>query len=166
MSQSKKRALRAAKESRGAGPFLAVPVAVLRSVAVASLSPHAAKLLWDIASQWRFGSNGDSGAAFESVMRPRGWRSKATLSKCLKELQEKGLIIQTRQGTLHKCSLYALGWLAIDDCGGKLEVQATRTPTGHWSSWKPPEKNANPSTPREPKTAKSGNLGSPRVLDG
>lgn len=166
MSRSKDRALKSAKEARGSGGFLPFRFEMLRSKALASLSPYAAKLLFDIASQFKFGSNGDASVAFEKVLRARGWRSKSTLSKALKELTATGLIVLTRQGSLHQCSLYALGWLAIDECGGKLDIKATTRPLDLWADPLKPIKNTAPSTPHVPKQNKISNLGTPRVLDG
>ena len=162
MSRSKSSSLKAAKEARGGGHFLALPLAVLRSEALANLSPHASKLLLDIASQWRLGVNGDASAAFEKVLRARGWRSKTTLHKALKELLTSGLIVQTRQGSLHQCSLFGLGWLAIDECGGKLDMQATTRPINNWLDPIKPNKNKAPSTGGVPKPSKNTNLGTPR----
>lgn len=165
MSRSRERALKAAKQARGNGAFLPFRLDVLRSAALASLSPYGSKLLLDIASQWSLGRNGDASVAFEKVLRARGWRSKATLHKALKELVASGLIVQTRQGSLHECSLYALGWLAIDECGGKLDVQATAGPLDYWRSVAPTQ-NQSSSTPYVPMTRQKANLGTPRVPDG
>lgn len=125
-----------AEAMRGGGEFLPIPTRVLRSKELANLSPHATKLLVDIASQWRLGRNGDSSIAFEKIMRPRGWRSKATLFKALRELCQSNLVILTRQGSLHKCSLYGLGFLAIDECDGKLDIKPTKRPPNHFKDWK------------------------------
>lgn len=164
MSQSRIRALKAAKQARGSGAFLPFRLDVLRSSALALLSPYASKLLLDIASQWSLGRNGDASVAFEKVLRERGWRSKATLHKALKELVASGLIVQTRQGSLHKCSLYALGWLAIDECGGKLDVQPTVGPLDYWRNVAPVQNKSSGSS-RVPTVEKKLNLGTPRVPD-
>ncbi len=166
MSRGKERALKAAKEARGGGQFLPFRLDVLRSQALANLSPYAAKLLLDLASQWQLGRNGDASAAFENVLRARGWRSKATLHKALRELRESGLIIQTRQGSLHQCSLYALGWLAIDECSGKLDMRATTKPINLWIGPIQLITNKSSSTSGVPKPIKMGDLGTPRVPDG
>ena len=163
MSRTKDRALKSAKEARGGGNFLPFRVDVLQSPALASLSPYATKLLLDIASQWRLGHNGDASAAFENVLRARGWRSKSTLHKALKELKLSGLVVQTRQGSLHRCSLYALGWLAIDECGGKLDIEPTKRPLNPWLDLSLTIENKTPSTPREPKRMNKADLGTPRV---
>jgi hypothetical protein len=166
MSRTQKLALKSAKEARGGGAFLPFLLDVLRSKALANLSPYAAKLLLDLASQWQLGRNGDASAAFENVLRARGWRSKATLHNALKELRHSGLIVQTRQGSLHQCSLYALGWLAIDECGGKLYIQPTKRPLNNWIDPIKPIQNKVSSTPRVPTPLKKADLGTPRVPDG
>ena len=164
MTRTKERALKAAKEARGGGGFLPFRTDVLHSAALRNLSAYATKLLLDLASQWQLGRNGDASAAFEKVMRARGWRSKATLNKALKELRDSGLIVMTRQGSLHQCSLYGLGWLAIDECGGKLDMKATMRPLNGWLDPPKPLENKAPSTPRVPTAVKNGDLGTPRVL--
>src|SRR3569833_2594428 len=145
MGRAKERALKAAKEARGGGAFLPFRVDVLCSGALAKLSPYAAKLLLDIASQWQLGRNGDASAAFEHVMRARGWRSKSTLHKAMKELRQSGLIVQTRQGSIHQCSLYALGWLAIDECVGKRGGRPAARPRGRGRGPRGPGGGAAPS---------------------
>ena len=166
MSQAKKRALKSAKEARGGGQFLPFPKHMLQSSDIAKLSPYAAKLLLDIASQWRLGQNGDASIAFENVMKTRGWRSKSTLYKALRELRASGLIVLTRQGGLHQCSLYALGWLAIDECGGKLDVRATTRPLKYWTAPLKPLKIKVPSSPVAPKASENLVLGTPAVPEG
>jgi hypothetical protein len=163
MSRTKERALKSAKEVRGGGTFLPFSTDVLRSEALRNLSPYATKRLLDLASQWQMGRNGDASAAFEKVMRSRGWRSKATLNKSLKELRDSGLIVMTRQGSLHQCSLYGLGWLAIDDCGGKLDIKATTRSMNGWLDPPKPLENKSPRTPRVPTPMKKGDLGTARV---
>ena len=150
MSRAKDRALKTAKQARGNGAFLPFRLDVLQSQALANLSPYSCKLLLDFASQWRLGRNGDASAAFEKILRARGWRSKATLHKSLKELIQSGLIIQTRQGSLRECSLFALGWLAIDECGGKLDIQPTSGPLDNWRDQIKPIEIKSTSTPRVP----------------
>lgn len=166
MSRGKEKALKSAKLARGNAAFLPLRLDVLRSQALAKLSPYGCKLLLDFASQWRLGRNGDASAAFEKILRARGWRSKTTLHNALAELRESGLIVQTRQGSLHKCSLYALGWLAVDECGGKLDMQATSGPLDHWRDPLKPIENSLSSPPRGPKPLKKVDIGPPRVPDG
>ena len=96
-----------------------------------NLSSHAVKLLLDMLAQFRFGHNGDMSLAWR-VMQSRGWKSRATLDAARRDLLASGLIMLTRQGGRNLCCLYGVTWLAIDECGGKLEVNATRSPPGLW----------------------------------
>jgi hypothetical protein len=50
----------------------------------------------------------------------------------LAELRHYGFLLLTRQGGLHQCSLFALSWNPIHDCGGKLDCSPTITPSGDW----------------------------------
>lgn len=103
----------------------------------AELSPRAVKALIDLYCQFRGGNNGDLCAAW-SVMAPLGWTSKDQLSKALHELIERGWIICTRQGGKRVSSLYAVTFLGIDHCGGKLEIRANPVPTNLWKTAKVP----------------------------
>lgn len=165
MSQAKRISAKKGKDSRGGGNFIPFNLHVLRSQVLANLSPYGCKLLLDLASQLKWGQNGDASAAFEKVLKDRGWRSKATLQKAINELLESGLIIKTRQGGLHQCSLYGLGWIGIDDCKGKIEIKACHFPIHlHYEPYAP--KNKSSSTPRVPMVKNKVDLGTPRVLDG
>jgi hypothetical protein len=121
------------------GGYLALPHSVMASPNFRAASAHAIKLLNDLGFQYRGGNNGDLSAAWR-IMQPRGWKSRDTLARAIRELLELGLIEKTRQGGLHLCSLFALTWLAIDECGGKLDVPATHAPSGLWRSPRPAEK--------------------------
>lgn len=126
------------------GTWVALPHAVMDSAGFRALSGSAVKLLCDIARQFRGNNNGDLCAAWK-VMQARGWRSRDTLHHALRELQEKGLIEKTRQGGLNRCSLFALTWLSIDECAGKLDVSPTNVASGLWRQWSAvTEKSASP----------------------
>jgi hypothetical protein len=134
-----------------AGGFLRLPHAVMESPNYLALSAHAVKLLLDLGLQFRGANNGDLSAAWK-LMQARGWRSRDTLGRALAELLHFGLIEKTRQGGLNQCSLFALTWLAVDECRGKLDVPATRVASGRWREPQPPmpkpaRKNAEPSPP-------------------
>ena len=119
------------------GPFLALPKAVVIQMQKKNLSTIGYKLLIDLFEQFNGKNNGDLTAAW-SIMKDKGWKSSETLSNARKELVNLGFIQLTRQGTLRprSCSLYAVTWLCIDECGGKLEVNPTRTGSGAWQSSK------------------------------
>ena len=124
------------------GGYFGIPHAVMATANFRGLSAHAVKMLCDLGGQFRGKNNGDLGAAWR-VLQPLGWRSRDTLSRALAELLQAGMIEKTRQGGLNHCSLYALTWHPIDECGGKLHVSATRVPSGLWKPPNPAEqKNA------------------------
>lgn len=124
---------RALEERREGGAWFPLPMVVLRSEAFCRISTHALKLLFDLLSQYSGKNNGDFSAAW-TLMRPRGWKSKDTLNKALHELTDSGWIMKTRQGGRNLTTLYAVTFFAIDECKGKLDVRATRTPPGSWDN--------------------------------
>lgn len=110
----------------GSPPFFQLYHRLLDSTIYISL-PHPAKsLLMDIARSYNGQNNGDLCVTLK-LMRKRGWNSNSTLRRALKALLDANLLTLTRQGSLNKCSLYALTWLPIDECKGKLDVAPTRT---------------------------------------
>ena len=110
----------------GSPPFFQLYHRLLDSERYINL-PHPAKsLLMDVARQYNGINNGDLCVTLK-VMRKRGWNSNSTLRRALKTLLDADLLILTRQGSLNRCSLYALSWLPIDECKGKLEVKPSRT---------------------------------------
>lgn len=118
--------------SDGSGGHGALPRHVWRHPDYQNLSGNAVKLLMDFACQYNGRNNGDLTAAL-SVLGPRGWRSKGTIQRALRELQTTGMIIKTREGRFLNpggvCDLYALTWKPIDECKGKsLSVAPTVTP--------------------------------------
>lgn len=119
---SRKKSWKESREKRDGGAFLTIPLSVLNSRAYIDVSPHAKALLLDLFTQYRGNNNGDLSAAWK-LMRPRGWRSEATLNKAKRELLNAGLIEETRMGARpNKASLYAVTWCALDPCDGKLDI--------------------------------------------
>lgn len=127
------------KGRRESGLFALIPHAVLNSPAYAKLKPRAAKLLLDLMAQCYGVNNGDLATAFK-LMKPRGWTSRDQLEKARVELEAAGFIVQTRQGGRNKPSLFAVTWLPIGECGGKLDRAPTQTPLGYWKRGHNPEK--------------------------
>ena len=113
------------------GTYLSLPHRVMDTQKFKMLSSYAVKLLCDIGRQFNGRNNGDLCATWK-VMSGCGWKSPGTLDRARKELRCSGFIELTRQGGRHLCNLYALTWWAIDDCNGKLDVRATRVPSGRW----------------------------------
>jgi hypothetical protein len=127
------------------GGYFGIPHAVMRSPNWRAMPPRAIKLVCDLGGQFRGSNNGDLSAAWR-IMHPLGWNSRATLADAIADALRFGMIEKTRQGGLHLCSLYALTWQPIDECGGKLDVSATRVPSGLWRQPPPPAEQKNAST--------------------
>jgi len=121
------------KLNKVGGAFLALPHGMLNSVNFKALSPKAVKLLLDISVQYYGTNNGDLQATW-THMNARGWKSRETLDTALRELQHYGFIEKTRQGGLNKCSLFAVTWRVIDDCGDKYDagVKPTNSASNEW----------------------------------
>ncbi len=121
---TRKESWKRAKDRRDGGGFILVPRSVLNCKAYLTAGAHARMLLIDLIEQYRGNNNGDLCAAWK-LMKARGWRSEDTLARAKKQLLERGLIQETRQGARpNKASLYAVTWCALDDCGGKLDITA------------------------------------------
>lgn len=131
------------------GTFSVIPHYVIDSHNWRSCSGSALKLLLELIRQYRGRNNGDLCAAW-TTMAKRGWRSKETLHMALLELRHYGLIELTRQGGLHRPSLYALTWRPIDDCKGKLDCRPTAIASAAWSQ--PRERFQRPARDRKPST--------------
>jgi len=111
--------------------FVGIPKACMNHENYIVLTMPAKILLHEFCYQYNGFNNGDLCAAF-SVLNKRGWKSKGTVNRALKELKERGWIIVSRQGGKNQCSLYALTFQAIDECKGKLDIKPTVTSFGYW----------------------------------
>lgn len=82
------------------------------------LSYSAKALYTDLRAKLRSTNNGNVNATL-SEMKHRGWRSSATLSKALRELEQMGFIAKTRQGGIaamsRVCSLYRFTDLEVHE---------------------------------------------------
>ena len=118
------------------GSFSGIPRVVMDHPDYKNLSGNAVKLLNELARQHRGHNNGDLTMAY-SLLKDRGFKSKGTIERARDELLNANLIIKTREGRFTNpggmCALYALTWQAIDECGGKLEVNSTTTPPRKFS---------------------------------
>ena len=126
--------------------FYQIPRKVHRCADYRALSGNAVKLLNALAFQFIGKNNGDLGAAWTVMRDKHGFRAPMTLRNARDELLNADLITRTRIGGLGKCSLYAVNWLKINPCNGKLEVQPkTMPPRNKWDQevlsgtrpWKP-----------------------------
>ena len=95
-------------------PFVGFLKSVLESNSLRDLSPHACKLLLEIARQYKGDNNGNLTASW-TILKSRNWRSKTTLYRCKKELIERGLIYITRKGHYPSTTeLVAVTWFPLD----------------------------------------------------
>lgn len=113
------------------GSFLLIPHYILRANEFGDLRPWAAKLLIELAKEFKGNNNGDFSAAY-SILKNRGWNSPGTLSVALKELQADGWIVLTRQGGKNRCSLYAITWWRINECNGKHDYAEENVARNAW----------------------------------
>jgi hypothetical protein len=82
-----------------------------------SLNGASLRLLMDLAYQLNGSNNGDLTAAW-SVLSKRGFKSKDTIERAIKELLTRGLIVKTRRGASgidgkRQPTLYGVTWLLI-----------------------------------------------------
>jgi hypothetical protein len=111
---------------------LALPKALMEHQDFRELSPSATKVLMVLGCQYNGRNNGDL-AATKSMLKSWGGMADGTLARALRQLKERNLILCTRTSYRRrdgqKCALYALTWMAIDQCPGKeLEVKDTIVP--------------------------------------
>lgn len=121
------------KGRRGSGRFAGIPHAVMETTHFNTLSFSARSLLLQLAYQYNGHNNGDLTAAY-SVLSKRGFSSKNTIETARNQLEQKGFIECTRLGTTGRCHLFALTWAPIDECRGKLDIPATKIPSGLWKN--------------------------------
>ena len=126
------------------GRFVALPHHCLGHENFIRMSHKAKTLFLNVALQYNGSNNGDLCIAF-SLMKKQGWKSKQTLYLAMDELQHYGWVVQTRTGGMNNTPhLYAMTFHAIDECKGKLDIKATKTPPGNWKTevekWIKPER--------------------------
>lgn len=128
------------KGRRDYGRYYNVPHSVADTSAYRSLSVHAFKLWHDLMLQYAGDNNGRIDAIL-TRLENRGWKN-ATLYRALRELQEKGFIVKTRQGGIGAmkkiCSLYRFTHLPTDT---DKEIGLTKLPpTNNYQAWMQGEK--------------------------
>lgn len=121
--------------------FIMLQYRMIDSENFRNLSNKSIRLLLDLWRQYNGSNNGDLCVAW-SIMSKKGWRSRDTLRRALKELLYYEFIELTRQGGKNRCSLYALTCRSIDSCQGKLHVAETRRASNRWKTVKPKYKPA------------------------
>ena len=143
MGREKKRRIAAT------GRWLPVPLEFLRSRACAEMSPHAAKLLFDLLGQMgpTCSGNGDLSIS-PKALAARGWASRASLQQATRELHEHGLIVVTRRGSRTACQLFAVTLFPLDCDQSKLDIRPGAYT--HLEFMQGENRNANPPTDADP----------------
>lgn len=156
--------------NRDGSQFVALPHVVLDSLSYQCLSFSARSLLVDLARQFS-GSNNGKLVLCDKALKPRGWKSSATIHKAKRELLQSSLIYQTRQGYKpNKASWFAVTWLSLDWLP-EMDIARNNFPRGAYLDFKirPPKSGAhisaiasNSETGRSPDVSKNeamhGNL--------
>jgi hypothetical protein len=100
------------------GRFVALPYEVICSEQFRRLSHASVRLLVLVATGYSGRNNGKLVACRKSL-RKHGWLSDDSTSRCLKQLTEAGLLVQTRMGARpNKAGWYALSWRPLDQTDG------------------------------------------------
>jgi hypothetical protein len=116
--------------------FAKLPCSVLESEAVSSLNHAAFRILVHLAAGYWGGNNG--ALAFTPTYAKRfGFTSRQTIYDSLKDLESRGLIECTRRGMKIKnvFSLYALGWVPINNRNG-MPLERPERPPNAWTNWR------------------------------
>lgn len=145
MAKKDKRARATGRGGGGTERYTGIPYQCLEHRNYIALSDKAKCLLFELAFQYNGYNNGDL-CITEKILRDRGWPSKTTLYRARDELESKGWIVTTRHGGRNICSLYALTYDYIHECGGKIECR----PGPKLGFWK---LGSNPWTERNKKAA-------------
>ncbi|MES2367273.1 MAG: hypothetical protein V4563_15455 [Pseudomonadota bacterium] len=127
------------------GTFGALPHNMQDSVAFTGASYPAKSLLLELVRQLNGRNNGHLQLSTQ-WLATRGWKSRDVILRARRQLVERGLIVQTKQGGLNGgASQYAVTWLAISNFVG-LDITAMDYHPGAYSFMDklPLPKNAKP----------------------
>jgi hypothetical protein len=130
MARRKKQLSEAERDAPG--QFFRLPYSVIRSKQFQECNGIGIKLLCTLLLQYNGRNNGDISIA-SKIMQSYGWKDKRKLRLGLNALIGNELLVLTRQGGRHCCSLYAFSWLRINACedrdgNTKLDVPDTNRP--------------------------------------
>jgi len=118
--------------------FAMLPVEVLESVACRTLPHVAHRVMVALAAQYS-GKNNGSLSLTRRTATNYGIANTHTLAASLRELEARGLILQTRPGTRipPRSAFYAVTWRIIDPAVARdaHDVNATLKPPDDWRKW-------------------------------
>ena len=123
------------KRKTTSGRFAMLPLRVLATPAVTSLSHAGFRVMALLASQYTGFNNGGLGLTAAQAAHA-GIRSDKTFYKALRELEERGLIERTYQASRvpPRPAMYALCWISIDDTEYS---QSRRLPSHSYREYQP-----------------------------
>jgi hypothetical protein len=137
---------RHAKRTSRGGRFARLPLSVLKTPAVTTLSHAEFRVLVLLAAQYTGYNNGDLGIT-RSQAAEQGIGSDHTLYGALRNLEARGLIDQTYRASRvpPRPAKYAISWESVDDTEWSSSV---RLPTHAYRDWQAPPKKARRRRPR------------------
>ena len=123
------------RRKKNAGRFAMLPVTVLNTDAVITLSHAAHRVMVLLAAEYNGGNNGALGITANQAIA-RGIGSDHTLYRALRTLEKHGLIERTYPASRvpPRPTMYLLTWLSVDDTNYSRK---TRIPTHIYRQWKP-----------------------------
>jgi hypothetical protein len=104
------------------------------SGAIASLPNLAFRILVVAAAEFNGHNNGDINLVRQTLAE-YGIARSGGVQKAIGLLKDRGLLIQTRQGGLGQCSLYALAWESLTERHGKLDRPLPKLPDTRFLAW-------------------------------
>ena len=104
------------------------------SEAIRSLPNLAFRILVVAAAEFNGHNNGDISLA-RPILAEYGIARSGAVQKAIDLLKERGLLIQTRQGGLGQCSLYALAWEPLTEKHEKLDRPLPKLPDTRFLGW-------------------------------
>lgn len=121
---------------RDGSQFVALPFCVIDSAAFRHASHPARALLIDLARQFS-GKNNGRLVATSKALKPLGWTSHDTVTRALRELEERRLIQLTRRGARpNLAAWYALTWQALN-ADSDMEVTSRSFDRSGYKHWTP-----------------------------
>lgn len=114
------------------GQYSGIPWNVMDSFAFSGATNKAKAMLFELMRQHNGRNNGHLHATI-SWLVTRGWTSKSSAADAVAELEQRGLIVKTRQGGRNAGpSYYALTWHIITNFVG-LDIDAKQYRRGAWA---------------------------------
>ena len=104
------------------------------SSAIKTLPNLAFRIFVIAAAEYNGHNNGDISLA-RPILTQYGVARSGAVQKAIDLLKERGLLIQTRQGGLGHCSLYALPWEHLTEKTGKLDRPLPKLPDNSFMHW-------------------------------